>query len=99
MERFVSKITTRLTKLLPKIRNKAFERNEISRTDIFIDLAVDCPELVPTDSQPMSQDSVGSIASSMTSSQSRVLEFIGEDPPTQHRKLFDDLGPERKRQK
>ena len=99
MERFVSKITTRLTKLLPKIRNKAFERNEISRTDIFLDLAVDCPELVPTDSQPMSQDSVGSIASSMTSSQSRVLEFIGEDPPTKHRKLFDDLGPERKRQK
>ena len=97
-ERFVSKITTRLTKLLPKVRNRAFERGQISRSDIFIDLPVDCPELVPTDSQPQSQDSVSS-TSTMSASQNKVLEFLDVEPQTRHRKAFDDLGNDRKRQK
>ena len=92
-KRFVNIVKCRIAKLLPKIRNHAFERNQIKRTDILIDLSVDCPELVPTDSQPMSQGSVGS-ESTITDSQSRVLQFLEVDPPTQHRKLFHDLGPE-----
>ena len=97
-ERFVSKITTILSKFLPKVRNHAFERGHIKRTDILIDLAVDCPALVATDSQPQSQDSISS-TSTMSLSQSKVLEFLEVEPQTRHRKAFDDLGNERKRQK
>ena len=64
-KRLVSVVQKRVTKLVQKVRNHAFERNEISRTGILIDLSVDCPELVPTDSQPMSQGSLSSTASTI----------------------------------
>ena len=97
-QRFVSTVQKRITRLIQKVSyERAFERNKVLRTDILIDLPVDCPELVPTDSQPQSQDSVSSGSTGMSSSQNKVLEFLEVEP--QHRKPFDELGNQRKRQK
>ena len=73
--RLVKTVSTRISSLIQKVRQHAFERQKVLRTDVLIDLHVDCPALVPTDSQPQSQDSVSSSGTEMSLSQNRVLEF------------------------
>ena len=81
-KRFVSKLVNRITRFVDKVKNHAFERDKILRTDTLIDLHVDCPELVSTDSQPMSQGSVSSTSTAISASQNKVMEFLEEDPTT-----------------
>ena len=102
--KFINTVSTRISGLVDKVqKHHAFERNHISRTDILIDIEVDCPAIAPTDSQTLSQESYASTTSTMSSSQNKVLEFLDVEPQpqpqTRHRKAFDDLGNERKRQK
>ena len=97
-KKFVNTVSTRILSLVNKVqKHHAFERNDISRTDIMIDIEVDCPALVQTDSQTLSQLSYASSTSTMSSSQSKVLEYLEVEPV--HRKPFDDYSNKWKRQK
>ena len=100
-KRFINTAATRITGLMQKIvKYKAYSSGKLSRNDIIIDIEVDCPDLIPTDSQTLSQAS--STTSNMSSSQSRVLEYLNLqtdqiEPEPVKRKAFDDLGLQLKR--
>ena len=75
--KFVKTVATRISSLVDKVqKHHAFDRNSISRDDILIDIEVDCPAIVETDSQTLSQLSHASTSSTMSSSQSKVLEYL-----------------------
>ena len=70
-KKFLKVSSARVTSLIEKVRYKhAYERGHISRTDILIDIEVDCPELIQSDSQTLSQTST---ASNMSTSQTRKI--------------------------
>ena len=97
---FLNKASSRISALMQKItKHKAYESGKISRDDILIDIENDCPNLIKSESQTLSQTST---TSTMSSSQSKVLEYLNSlpdqiEPEPVKRKAFDDLGLQQKR--
>ena len=105
-KKFLKTMSTRVSALWNKVsKSKAYESGNICRNDILIDIEIDCPELIQSESQTLSQ---ASTISTISSSQSKVLEYLDfqhdttepeQGPTYPQRKTFDELGLERKRQK